>query len=253
MENIKHFDMRPFISIILPTFNSKSYVSDTIQSVLNQTYKNYELLIIDDYSVDQTKDFIKQKYKNSKVRLIDKNLPKGVSFSRQLGFTESKGEFICFLDSDDLWMPNKLEEQLNFMIKNQFVFSSTSIIRKNINKEKYFTPPFKNTFNSVQKTNPLHTSSIMIKKEILDKKDFIHMGYDDFILWINILKKGYECYNLNKPLCIYKVDNENSLSSNYLRALYWNVLIQIKIIKPNIIGFIINILSYISNAIKKRI
>lgn len=245
--------MRPFISVILPTFNSKSYVSDTIQSVLNQTYNNFEMIIIDDYSVDQTKDFIKQKYKNSKIRIIDKKFPKGVSFSRQLGFIESKGEYICFLDSDDLWAPNKLEEQINFMIKNQFVFSSTSIIRKNIHKEKYFTTPFKNTFKSIQKTNPLHTSSIMIKKEILNKEDFIHMGYDDFILWINILKKGHVCYNLNKFLCIYKVDHENSLSSNYLRALYWNVLIQIKIIKPNIMGFMINILSYIFNAIKKRI
>ena len=128
---------------------------------------------------------------------------------------------------------------------------STSIIRKR--HEENISHTIKNTFKSIQKTNPLHTSSIMIKKEIINKKDFIHMGYDDFILWINILKKGYECYNLNKPLCIYRVDNQNSLSSNYLRALYWNVLIQIKIIKPNVTGFIINILSYIFNAIKKRI
>ena len=245
--------MRPLISIILPTFNSKSYVSDTIQSVLSQTYKNYELLIIDDYSIDKTKDFIKQKYKNSKIRLIDKKLPKGVSFSRQLGFNESKGEYICFIDSDDLWASTKLEEQLEFMINNQFVFSSTSVFRKNVKKKKYFTTPYKNTFKSIQKTNPIHTSSVMIKKEIVSKEDFIHMGYDDFILWINILKKGYECYNLNKPLCIYRCNHENSLSSNYLRAFYWNILIQIKIIKPNIWVFILNILSYIFNAIKKRI
>lgn len=245
--------MELLITIILPTFNSKEYVSDTINSVLSQTYKKFELLIIDDYSEDGTIDFIKKTYSDKRIKIIDKKTPKGVSYSRCLGYLNSSGEYISFLDSDDLWLPNKLEEQLNFMLINNYKFSCTSIIRKNRNKEKIFKPPREINKHSIQKTNPIHTSSVLVSKKAINSSDFIHMGYDDYILWINIINKGYHCYNLDKNLCIYLFNKRATLSSNYLRSFFWNVNIQLKIIKPNFLSFFYNICSYVINALVKRL
>lgn len=246
--------MQPLISIILPTYNSKKYISDTIISILSQTYKNYEVLIIDDHSNDETLSFLKRNFTSTKLRYINKkNYPRGVSYSRKLGFEKSNGDYICFLDSDDTWDKDKLKKQINFMVCNNYLFTCTSVIRKKSNSTKLFVPPANLDFQQLQKTNSIHTSSVMIKRNIIKNIDFVHLGYDDFILWLNIMKRDIKCHNLNEPLCEYKVNVENSLSSNYLRALYWNVLIQLKIIKPGFFKFLVNISSYILNAYLKRI
>ncbi len=128
--------MKELVSIITPSYNSESYISETINSVLNQTYEIWELIIIDDCSTDKTQDLLNNYCKiDNRIKLFvnEKNL--GSAISRNVGIKNSSGRFIAFLDSDDIWVKEKLEKQLFFMKSNKiaFSFSGFEIIDKNGN------------------------------------------------------------------------------------------------------------------------
>ena len=111
--------MRPLVSIITPTYNSEKFINETIGSVLKQTYKNWELILIDDASTDDTLRIIKSYIKNNfNISLICNSSNQGAGVSRNKGILEAKGDFIAFLDADDTWKPNKLKTQIKFMIEN---------------------------------------------------------------------------------------------------------------------------------------
>ncbi|MGB3902114.1 MAG: glycosyltransferase family A protein, partial [Bacteroidales bacterium] len=113
------------VSIIIPVYNGEKYISDTIQSVIDQTYKNWELIIVDDGSTDNTAEIVKQ-FNDSRISYIKKNNT-GVSDTRNVGAMISKGEILCFLDADDIWLPENLEKKVEKLItepKGVLVYSS---------------------------------------------------------------------------------------------------------------------------------
>ncbi len=116
------------IDIIMPNYNKGEYIDEAIKSVINQTYKNWKLFIIDDNSNDNSLKVIKKFKKNRNIEIILSKKNKGPSFCRNLGLKKSKSKFVAFLDSDDYWVKNKLKSQMNFMLKNNFHFSFTDFI-----------------------------------------------------------------------------------------------------------------------------
>ncbi|MBO4127289.1 glycosyltransferase family 2 protein [Streptococcus suis] len=115
------------VSVIMPVFNSEQFVGESIQSVLNQTYQNWELVVIDDASTDSSLEIVQEfSRQDSRIRILQHSESSGAAISRNDGLREAKGRWIAFLDSDDLWFPTKLEQQLAFMVTNNYHFSYTN-------------------------------------------------------------------------------------------------------------------------------
>lgn len=241
----------PLISIILPVYNSSDYLFQTINSVIKQTYTNWEFLIIDDNSVDGSKNILKhfKRYKKFKIFFNKKN--RGPDYCRNIGLKKCRGEYIAFLDSDDVWLYSKLEKQLKFMNKTKCSFSCTNYIPFN---EKFKLPEVKpkkiyNFSNFVFDTS-IATSSMMIKKKLIKNIKFVK-GYrfDDYIFKCKILKKE-KCFTLQYPLLKYRV-RKKSISSNSFKNVIDVWRINKNILKLNFITSLKSVFLISLNSIKK--
>jgi teichuronic acid biosynthesis glycosyltransferase TuaG len=246
------------ISIITPSYNSKKFIKETINSVISQTYENWEMIIVDDKSKDDSIEFIKELIKNeNRIRLIvlDQNI--GAAMARNKALEVAKGRYIAFLDSDDIWLPKKLEIQLDFMKNNDYPISFTSyeaidensksndhIIRavESLNLEQYL----KNTI--------IGFSTSMINKELIKEElKFLNIRIrQDTNLWITLLKQGYIAYGVDEVLAKYRV-HSNSISANKIKAAkgVWNLYFNIH--KFGLFKSIYYFSWYAFNAVKKRI
>lgn len=210
------------VSIILTTYNGKTrgYLEEAINSVLGQTFRDYELLIIDDGSTDKTKDICLKYIENERVRYIyQKN--KGLAGARNTGIKQSKGKFICFLDDDDIWKKDKLKKQLDFFKKNDkahMVFTNLELIDEKGNKigyQKHFA--YGDIYNKLFKENIVDApSSVMIRRNVFDEiglfKEWMKSS-EDYELWFRIAK-DFNIYSLNEPLVKYRV-HENKMVANH--------------------------------------
>jgi teichuronic acid biosynthesis glycosyltransferase TuaG len=245
------------ISIITPCYNSNDFISETIDSVINQTYKNWELIIIDDCSTDNSVEIV-QKYleKDSRIKLFVNNKNSGAAVSRNFGLLKSSGRFISFLDSDDLWEPQKLETQINFMLDNDCPISFTKyrlidekgdLLNKTIKvvKEIDYYGYLKNTI--------IGMSTSMIDLTKIESFEFKNIRTrQDTYLWITLLKRGLIAHGLNITLVSYRVRND-SISANKYRAAkqVWKLYYNFE--KLGLIKSTYYFVYYIYNAIKKRI
>lgn len=248
---------KALVTIITACYNSGQFISETIKSVINQTYQNWELIIIDDCSNDNSIEKI-QKFIDSDVRIKlfinKKNM--GAAVSRNLGLEKSFGKFICFIDSDDLWRPLKLETQLSFMLNNNFAISFTSynLIDENGNSlDKVINSIKEINYEGYLKNTIIGMSTSMIDTEKTGVFEFVNIRTrQDTYLWITLLKRGLSAHGLNMTLASYRVRND-SISANKLNAakrvwfLYYN-LENLGLLKS-----IYYFSFYIVNAIKKRI
>jgi teichuronic acid biosynthesis glycosyltransferase TuaG len=211
---------KSLVSVIMPYYNKKDYFSDSFKSAINQTYKNLEIIII--YDQRNLDDFFYIKEiisKNKNVRVFFNKKNRGVSFSRNLGIKKSKGEYIAFLDCDDIWSEKKLSVQISYM-KNNFVdFLHTSyyiINSKNTIIGKRFAKS-EITYNQLINSCDIGLSSVVVKKNILEryKKPFSPISTkEDYLLWLRISKKN-KIIGLNKFL-VYWRKSKGSLSSFFL-------------------------------------
>ena len=218
--------MNELVSIIMPSYNSSTFIGMSIDSVLKQTYTNWELLITDDCSTDNTRDVVQQyANKDLRIKLFKLEQNSGAGIARNNSIKEAKGRFIAFLDSDDMWKPYKLERQLAFMqeIGCQFSHSYTLVVDENDKVVGLNKKPYKVTFQSTKLINYIGTSSV-----IYDTKD-IGKFYmkpirrrQDFALWLNILQVTRKAYCIPEPLFIYRY-TPNSLSSNKFKLLKYHV------------------------------
>ena len=225
------------ISIIMPYYNKKKYIEESLFSILDQTFQDFEILII--YDDEQKKDlnFIQNLIKKDKrIRLIinDKNL--GAGESRNKGIKHSKGETIAFIDSDDVWEKEKLEIQLNFLKKNNFKICHTAYkIIDGHNKEiGYRTSKNKLNFKDLLKSCDIGLSTVLMKKSLIN--DDICFGKtktkEDYILWLKLARDGVEINLIDKKLSSWR-KVENSLSSSVKQKLYDGFLIYYKYMKFN--------------------
>lgn len=117
--------MDNLVSIIMPSWNTAQFIAESIQSVINQTYKNWELLIVDDCSTDDTDNIVEPFLTDARIKYFKNEKNSGAALTRNRAMREAKGEWIAFLDSDDLWMPEKLEKQIRFMNEHNYTLSFT--------------------------------------------------------------------------------------------------------------------------------
>ena len=247
----------PLVSIITPVYNAERFLSDTIKSVQNQTYKNWEMLLVDDCSKDNSAQIIKefQKY-DDRIKYIKLEKNSGASVSRNTGIKNAKGRFIEFVDSDDIWKPEKLEVQVKYMLENNLGFTFTSYRYMKEDGEltnKVAKAPSKINYNGLLKNTIIGCSTVVIDTDIVEyfEMPLVRRGQDT-ATWLQILRKEKYAYGIDKDLVDYRLVGE-SLSSNKIIALKrtWNTYRNVE--KLGLIKSAYVFCFYVFNAIKKRI
>jgi len=209
--------MEPLVSVITPVYNLEKTISYTIESVLNQTYKNFEMIIVDDISEDKTIEIIKkyqQKDKRIKLFVLDKK--GGASAARNRAIENACGKYIAFLDGDDLWHEDKLKQQVKFMQDNDFAFSYTDyeyIDVDNNNLNIMRKCPKKVTYFSMLLGDSIGCLTVMYDSEKVGKVSIPNIKKrNDYALWCKILNRVKVGYKYNQVLSLYRI-NSGSLSS----------------------------------------
>ncbi|AZQ60540.1 glycosyltransferase family 2 protein [Maribacter sp. MJ134] len=248
----------PLISIISPSYNSAPYIKLTINSIIAQSYRNWELIVVDDYSNDDTVEILKELSGiDTRIKYFLNKRNQGAAVSRNRGLEESNGRFIAFLDSDDLWYPTKLEVQLSFMIKNDCPISFTSyelIDEKGKSLNKIIPVVRSINYTGYLKNTIIGMSTSMIDTKLVGKKfRFVNIRTrQDTYLWITLLKTGIKAYGIPEILTKYRV-RSNSISANKISAAkrVWHLYYKLE--KLGILKSSYYFTFYIYNALKKRI
>lgn len=223
VEKIGTLNNKSLISVIIPLYNAERYIKSTLDSVLNQTYQNFEVIIIDDTSTDSGPQIVKQHAnEDNRIKYYRNEKNSGVSVSRNRGVKLALGDWVAFIDSDDKWEKDKLEKQINCVNENQceFVFTGSSFVDEN--DEFYpgtYSVPQKITYAELLKSNYISCSSVLIKKKYLLNckfgRDDIH---EDYACWLQILRdKKISAYGIQEPLLVYRI-SKNSKSGNKVKS-----------------------------------
>jgi len=220
--------MESLVSIITPNFNASKFVVDCLKSVQNQTYGNWEMIIIDDASTDNSVAIIENCISgDDRIRLVKLNENSGPAVARNVGIEASKGDYIAFLDSDDSWISEKLEIQVVFMQKNDIALSFTSYYSVNEHKENKKLIEAKGivTYKDLLTNNYIGCLTAMYSVSRLGK---VYMPVvkkrQDWGLWLKITKNNVKAYGINHPLAWY-TRRQNSVSSNKFKLLKYNWII----------------------------
>jgi teichuronic acid biosynthesis glycosyltransferase TuaG len=212
-------EYKELISIVTPTYNSNRFIRNTIKSVCDQTYPFWEMIIIDDGSTDETPEVIKEIANNEsriKWKILDKN--RGIASARNEAIKMANGRFLTFLDHDDLWLPQKLEEQVTFMMENNYHFTYTSYERINedgtlVNR---INAPFSITYDKFLKNTIIGCLTVMVDRRFFPIIHLENILSNDLLLWINLLKTE-DGYGLQRCLAQYRIV-KNSASRNKLKT-----------------------------------
>ena len=248
--------MNELVSIITPCYNSEKFLDECISSVLNQTYQNWEMLIVDDNSSDNSSILINSySKKDERIKPLYLNDNIGAAMARNKAISKAKGKYLAFLDSDDVWLPKKLEIQTNFMKKNNysFVFSSYSVISDDEKPNYTISVPEKITYKRYLKNTIIGCLTVMLDKEKFKKIEMPNLrSSHDMALWLNLLKQEKYAYGIAQDLAIYR-EHKSSNTSNKFRAIYdvWNVYRKHE--KLNLFYSIYNFVFYAINAFIKRL
>jgi glycosyltransferase involved in cell wall biosynthesis len=212
-------------SIITPTYNSIKYIQSTYESILNQTYTNWEWLITDDCSSDGTYELLYLlAEKDSRIKIFKNKVNSGAAVTRNNSISHATGEYIAFLDSDDVWLPNKLEEQLRFMgNKISFSFTAYELINEDGNKLNLAVDLFQQgdfTYQDMlKKKATLGCSTVIIRrKEFSDITMPLLRTGQDYALWLKLLKQGKNAHVFNKILTSYRILPDSISRNKFKKA-----------------------------------
>lgn len=225
------------VSIVMPAYNAEKTIGQAIESVLCQTHKKFELIIIDDQSGDRTVP-IAEEYacSDSRIRILKNSVNSGVSVSRNNGVRASKMEWIAFLDSDDAWEADKLEIQLKTMMeypKCSICFTGSAFMDETSHRFGYtLEVPSRITYKELLKQNLISCSSTLVKKERLLQYPMHNdsMIHEDYATWLKILKEDSFAVGVNQPLLIYRI-SKSSKSGDKLKAakMQWRTYRHVKV------------------------
>lgn len=217
------------ISIITPLYNAEKYILKTIKSVQSQTYTNYEHIIVDDCSTDNSYKLVEEEaLKDDRIKLYQVDENGGPAVARNKGKEHANGQFIAFIDSDDLWMEDKLEKQLKFMLDNDYVITSTDYEQINAEGkrlERVIPTKEKMDYKEVLKNCPIGNSTVMYNVEKLGKVEIpIIRKRNDYLLWLTILKDQDYIYGMNEVLGQYRI-HPDSISKNKFSLVkyHWHI------------------------------
>lgn len=212
------YSMKDLVSIITPTYNSAKYIRETIASVQNQSHANWEMILIDDCSTDNTVEIIEEIQKTEpRIHLIKSDVNQGPAVSRNKGIRIAKGKYMTFLDADDIWLEDFIENSIATIKTTNIHFVFSSYKRSNENLEfvySDFIVPEKVTYTDILKTNSISCLTAFIDIEMLGKKMMPEVyKRQDMGLWLKYLKEIPYAYGIKQPKAIYRI-RENSLSRN---------------------------------------
>ena len=216
------------ISIIMAAYNAENTIGQAITSVIQQTYTDFELIIINDCSTDRTVDVINEFVKkDARIRLTNNSKNMGVSYTRKHGLDEAKGSWIAILDSDDLWLPEKLAKQVEFQKKTNADLLYTGSGFMNVDGKQInwkLNVPEVITYRQLLKQNLLSNSSALVRKDLYEK--YYAVGddmHEDFAIWLQILRNGIKAYGINEPLLVYRLDDKSKSGNKFNAAMMnWN-------------------------------
>ncbi|MCH1987043.1 glycosyltransferase family 2 protein [Achromobacter xylosoxidans] len=220
-------DNASLVSIITPAYNAAAFVEKMVQSVQAQDYKNWELLITDDCSKDNTREIISGlSLADPRIRLIRQPENGGPAAARNASVAAAAGRYIAFLDSDDWWLPEKLSGQLRFMQHKNAALSYTSyrrVDRDGLNPGHLIIPPDSLTYSQLLKNTAIATSTVIVDRDQTGPFSLRKTYYDDFVLWLELLGRGFTAYGFTEDLMRYRVV-ANSVSRNKGRSakMVWN-------------------------------
>ena len=211
------------VSIIIPYYKKKNYISTTINSAISQSYKNIEIIIVyDDENYDDLKLLEEIKKKDERIRIIKNKKKLGAGLSRNKGISSSKGNYIAFLDADDTWEIDKLSKQMSFMTNNNYLVSHTSYQIVDEDRNIIGNRVARSFFHleDLLKSCDIGTSTVIIKKDIFSEQiKFPSIKTkEDFVLWLRILERDIKIYGLDKNLSKWTKSN-SSLSSSVIQKL----------------------------------
>lgn len=220
--------MNDLVSIIMPSYNTAGYISETIESVIKQTYANWELIIVDDCSADNTDEVVKPYLTDERIKYLKNEKNSGAAVSRNYALREAKGKWIAFLDSDDLWLPEKLEKQIAFMEKNGCNFSYTAYCEIDENSEK----------NGRTVTGPKRIGKFLERAYCwqgcltvmynAEKIGIIQIAdlkkNNDYAIWLKVIEKD-KCCLLSEQLAYYRKRSGSISNHSYKRLVKYHYIL----------------------------
>lgn len=240
--------MNEEVSVIMPMYNSEKYIKESIESVINQTYTNWKLYIIDDCSMDNSINIVKELEKiDIRIKLIELDENGGPAKSRNRGIKLCKGRYITFIDSDDIWNNDFLEKQLRFIKEKDTAISFSSFERKSEDLKETLgigKIPLKVNYKQLLKDNCITCLTVLLDTKKIGKKYFNEEHYhEDYIMWLDILKSVKYAYGNQEVLATYRIRN-GSMCRNKARAATWRWIIYRKVEKLNLFKSIYYFLMY---------
>lgn len=246
-------NQQELVSVITPAYNAEKFIGDAIESVLAQTYAHWEMIIVDDCSTDETAKVVEQ-YSDKRIRFIQLKTNSGPAIARNTSIQNAKGRYIAFLDSDDMWQPEKLEKQLAFMRRHDIAFSYTAYENMGEDGKSLGTvvPVLeKANYDKLLKENVIGCLTVMLDLLKVGPVEMVNIRTrQDYVLWLDICKRGFLAYGLKEVLAKYRVV-ENSISSNKLKMARQNWKVYREIENLNLIKSVWYFTHYMYYKVKK--
>lgn len=246
---------RGLVSIVMPSYNTEKYICESIRSVLNQTYPYWELIIVDDCSTDGTDEVVKPFLTDRRIRYLKNKKNSGAAISRNWALREASGKWIAFLDSDDIWEPDKLQKQISFMRDNGYHFSYTSYIEideeskpngNSITGPKCISKHGMYNYCWMGCLTVMYDADIVGLIQIADIKK-----NNDYAIWLKICKKA-NCYLLNENLARYRKRSGSISNHSYIELIKWHYELYRKVEnKDPILSFVLTVRNLFFGVIKK--
>ena len=249
--------MNKTVSVIMPVYNAERYLDSAIRSVLAQTYKDWELIVIDDCSTDSSIAIVRNYAEHdNRIHLFQTDRPSGSPVEpRNIGVGAAKGRYIAFLDSDDIWLPNKLEEQLPLFEDDNvgIVFSNyEKITEDGLRSNRIIHAPQKTDYRKLLKGNVIGNVTGIYDTHKIGKVFFRPIHHEDYVLWLAILNKGYMAQNTNTVTALYRLRRQ-SVSSNKLRTFVWQWNIYVNVEYVNYFKAVCLMGCYVYKAFQKAL
>ena len=235
--------MNEFVSIIMPSYNTGRFIKETIESVLAQTYPDWDLIIVDDCSTDNTDEVVGGFLSDERIRYIKNDTNSGAAVSRNRALREAKGKWIAFLDSDDLWEPDKLQKQISFMENNGYCFSYTNYIEIDETSKpngRRVTGPRRITKRGMYNYCWPGCLTVMYDAEtvgLIQIEDI--KKNNDYAMWLKVCKKA-DCYLLDEQLARYRKRSGSISNHGYAKLIKWHYKLYREAEKMNPVSSLIN-------------
>ena len=244
------------VSVIMPVYNAQRFLKEAIDSVLSQSFSDFELIVVDDCSTDGSYEILLGYRENDgRVRVYKNEENRGVSYTRNFGVSKAENDYIAFIDSDDMWEKDKLFKQIELINQHEEVdicYTGSAFVDTDSKRSNYiFKVPTQVSYKELLKQNVISCSSALVKKKWLIKYPMAHDSmHEDFAVWLSVLKDGGVARGVDEPLLVYRVDR-NSKSGNKFKSMKMTYRVY-KYMGLNVFERFYYLVFYVLSGIKKH-